>query len=58
MKKIYMQPSLEEMVMSTSSIITASDIEITEDVHNTEIDGDKAWSRLGADPRVWENDEQ
>lgn len=46
MKKKYQQPLLEDLGMTTSFIIAVSESKmITEDVLDTQIDGDMAWSR-------------
>ncbi len=60
MKKKYQQPLLEDLGMTTSFTIAVSESKvITEDVLDTQIDGDKAWSRGEWNQCVdWEDEQE
>jgi hypothetical protein len=47
MKKIYMQPMAENLGYTTATMVAVSESEIImEKMHDAEIDGDQAWSRI------------
>jgi hypothetical protein len=60
MKKTYMQPLAVVLGITTASIVAATgDDTTTENVHDTEIDGEDAWSRRQQHRRNdWDEEEE